>query len=309
MHKPVVITRTITNMKKQDFVETAEFSEQQILDMMNLGVTLKACVRAEYFPPLLKRRCIGLILGDVPPMYVPMCKLAVHQLGGMTVELDVSIETPEKLREAAMLISRVCDLVVVRCERHETLLTLAKYATVPVVNAGSQHSIPVQEIGDLITMFEHLPREKKLEACKAVFYGPATASCASALYVTSKIGMQFAQVVKEKDKELKPPQLKSAERNVKKSGGAYAVTDSAEEAFHNADFLYMDAPLAQKVPPEAEGVLRIDPNENIVAAYRTILTCMLYVNPAMREPLLIEKMKRMLAIKLQAIFGFGEANE
>jgi len=96
---------------------------------------------------------------------------------------------------------------------------------------------------------------------------------------------------------------------VKKSGGAYSVTDAATDAFSGADFLFMDGPLNQKLPPEAVGLLRIDPEENMIAAVRSMLTCLLYDNPAAREPLLIEKMKRMLAIKLQAIFGFGEAEE
>ena len=113
----------------------------------------------------------------------------------------------------------------------------------------------------------------------------------------------------DKGKELTPPQLKLAERNVKKSGGTYAVTSNLAEATHGADFLFMDGPLNQRIPPEAEGLLRVDPAENLVTAYRSLLTCLLYGNPAAREPLLIEKMKRMLAIKLQAIFGFGEANE
>ena len=296
-------------MKKQDYVETAEFSEQQILDMMNLGVTLKACIRAEYFPPLLRKKCIGIMLPDMPQMYETMCEKAIHQLGGTVSRFNLPLDPPDTLRETALQLSRAFDLAIICCERHETLLTLAKYAEIPIVNAASSFSRPVQEIADLITMFEHLPREKKLEACKAVYYGPGTAACASVLYAATKIGMQFVQVAPDKEHELKPPQLKLAERNVKKSGGTYAVTNSTSEAFHGADFLFVDGPLNQKLPPDAEGVLRIDPSENIVAAYRSLLTCLLYANPATREPLLIEKMKRMLAIKLQAIFGFGEANE
>lgn len=309
MHSFPGRARRLSAMKKQDFVETTEFSEQQILDMMNLGVALKSCVRAEYFPPLLKRKHIGIMLPDMPRLYYAMTERAVFQLGGTVGTFALPLEPPETLRETAMQLSRTYDLIILRCERHETLLALAKYGEIPIVNALSSFSQPVQEIADLITMFEHLPREKKLDTCKAVFYGPATPACASMLYAGSKIGMQFVQVVPEKGRELTPPQLKLAERNVKKSGGTYAVTPNLAEAMHGADFLFMDGPLNQKVPPEAEGVLRIDPMENLVTAYRSILTCLLYVNPATREPLLVEKMKRMLAIKLQAIFGFGEANE
>ena len=142
-----------------------------------------------------------------------------------------------------------------------------------------------------------------------VYDGPDSPVCRSVLFAASKIGMQFVQLCADKNLELKPPMLKLAERNVKKSGGTYAVLNNSAEAYRGADFLFMDAPLNTRIPADASGVLRVDPSENRLAAFRSVLTCMLYQNPASREPILIEKMKRMLAIKLQAIFGFGEANE
>ena len=298
------------DMKTQDFIDTNEFTEQQILDIMNLGVTLKACVRADYFPPLLRRRGVILLPTGEPALYDAMCEVAATELGASFRTVSVPLDEPETLREAAMQLDRCGELLLVRAKRHETLLALAKYADAPLVSLGSPHSLPVQEIADLITMYEHLPREKKLEDCKVVFYGENGAACASALYACSKIGMQFVQIVTKKGGELTPPQLKSAERNVKKSGGTYAVSENAAEAFRGADFLFMDAPLSQKLPPDAEsGILRIDPTENRIAALRAVLTCMLYRNPAARDTLVIEKMKRMLTIKLQTIFGFGEAGE
>lgn len=280
-----------------------------MLDIMNLAVTLKACVRADYYPPLLKKKVVAVILDDPEPYVEFMLSTAIHQLGGYPQMLPFHLDTPELIRDAAAQLSRSCDLACVRCTRHETLLALAKYAEPPIVNMGSNHSLPVQEIADLITMFEHLPREKKLEECKLVFDGPNSPLCVSALYSSTKIGMQFIQLAPEKKQELQPPSLKIAERNVKKSGGTYGVTDNGQEAYRGADFLIMDAPLATRLNSDADGVLRVDPYENRVAAYRAILTCMLYQNPAEREPLLIEKMKRMLAVKLQSIFGFGEAGE
>ena len=295
-------------MRKPDFLETGEFTEQQVLDMMNLGVTLKACVRAGFYPSLLKKKCVTLLSEGVPEEYRMMLETAVCQLGGHFSLCALPL-AGEALKDTALTLSRCCDLAVARAERHETLLLLAKYADVPILSAGSGHSLPVQEIADLITMFEHLPPEKKLEACKVVYDGPASPACTSVLFAATKIGMQFVQLCKDKKQELQPPILKQAERNVKKSGGAYSVTDSGVEAYHGAHFLFMDAPLATKLSPDADGVLRVDPAENRLAAFRSVLTCMLYENPASREPILVEKMKRMLAVKLQNIFGFGEAGD
>jgi len=147
-------------MKRQDYVETSEYSEQQMLDMMNLGVTLKACVRAEYFPPLLRKKCIGLMLDGMPPMFESGCETAIYQLGGNVSRFSLPLDPPETLRQTAMLLSRTYDLVIIRCERHESLLALAKYADIPIINAGSDFCTPMHELSSLISMFEHLPREK-----------------------------------------------------------------------------------------------------------------------------------------------------
>lgn len=297
-------------MIKPDFLESNDFTEQQILDVMNLGVTLKACVRALYYPPLLKKKCVGLALPADEPLLRLALETAVYQLGGHTLDLTgLPFDQTDTLGETAMQLNRLCDGVVVRSQRHETLLMLAKYTDVPVIGAGSNHSLPLKEIADLITMFEHLPSEKKLDECKLVYEGPASPVCTSALLTASKIGMQFVQHYGKKNEELQPPALKMAERNVKKSGGTYATTDNGAEAYHGADFVMIDAPLNTRLPADAAGMLRIDPTENLLAASRAVLACMLYENPAAREPILVEKMKRMLAVKLQALFGFGEASE
>lgn len=293
---------------KQDFVDSTELSAQQALDMLGLGVALKACVRAEYYPALLKKKTVGYMLSSDNPLNLALAT-AIHQLGGLAQSFQMPLEPPSIIRTAALELSRMCDCVVLEHPRHESILALAKYATVPIINAGSNHSRPIQEIADLITMFEHLPPEKKLEECKAVFDGPCTPTCTSALFICTKVGLQFVQLCNDKSEELKPPLLKTAERNVKKSGGTYAVLNDAAEAYRCADFLFMDAPMGTKLPPDADGLMRIDPGENLLAATRAILTRLLYSNPASREPVLVEKLRRTLAIKLQTIFGFGEAME
>lgn len=296
-------------MAKPEFLETTEYSEQQILEMMNLGTALKACARAQYYPPLLRHRTIALHLAAARPPVNLAFATAAAQLGASHACIDWPLEPHEELRHIGAQLSENCDCAVIACQKHETLPAIAKHADIPIINGGSSFSAPVTELAALITMYERLPSGKKLEECKTVFDGKAGPLCASILFICSKIGMQFVQLAREKTNELQPPTLKIAERNVKKSGGTYAVSDNPAEAYRNADFLFLDAPAGAKLPPEAAGVPRMDETENLLSAARAVLTCMLYRNPAAREPLLVEKMKRTLAIKLQAIFGFGEAVE
>ena len=291
-------------MRRNDFIDTNEFTEQELINLMNLAIALKACIRADYFPPLLQHRTLGLALGDCGCRMSSAFITAMRQFGGRILFID---RVPE-VRDSRRFVENYepyLDCIAARTNKHEAMLTLSKYASIPVINGGSDFNQPLQELSDLITMFEHLPRERRLEDCKLVYEGPGNAECASLLYLTSKMGMQFVQIAPS-HQQLKPQVTKIAERNIKKSGGAYLITDNAAEGFREANFLRLP-PGSSPSPLAAEnGVFLVDPFSNYVTALRAVLLLMLYRDPAAKDTLMIEKMRRTLAVKLHEVFGYGE---
>lgn len=291
-------------MRRSDFIETNELTEQDLIDLMNLAICLKACIRADYFPQFLANRTLGLALGDCGCRTSSSFITAMRQFGGRVLFLD---RVPD-VKEARRFIESYepfVDCIVPRTEKHEAMLTITKYASVPVINAGTDFNVPLQELSDLVTMYEHLPKEKRLEDCKLVYEGPASSECASLLYLTSKMGMQFVQVADGHD-QLKPQAIKIAERHIKKSGGAFLITDNTLEGYREANFLRVPPGRRPSNMAMESGAILLEPYENYVSAIRAVLLLVLYRDPASRDTLLIEKMRRTLSVKLHDVFGYGE---
>lgn len=288
----------------KSLIDANTLGSADMLALMNLALALKACVKADYFPPLLRNRTVAIVAPDAASMQRAAFRLAALQLGAQPLFYDLPF-TEANLRPLAALLSRTADLAVIRAPRHELFAAFARLTDMPLLNGDSSYCRPVQELADLITMYEHLPKEKRLESCRLVYLGADSPYAASALFSASRVGMGFVQCA-DKAGQLKPPQLKCAEENVRKSGGVYSVTEDGAEALRDADFI-----IAPESPhtPRSDGVVYIDPEENLLPALRALYTALLYRDPQLRDPVLIEKLRRTLTGKLQMMFGFGETGD
>ena len=79
----------------------------------------------------------------------------MHDLGGDVVDLsaaEVSETGREGLQDVAQVLSTMCSLIVIRTFAHRIAQALAAHASVPVINALTDHSHPCQILSDLYTL-------------------------------------------------------------------------------------------------------------------------------------------------------------
>ena len=84
--------------------------------------------------------------------------VGVAQLGGRTVFMtpaESQLGRNEPLKDTARVLSRYVDCLVVRTFGQDKLEELARYASVPVVNALTDTYHPCQVLSDVLTMAEH----------------------------------------------------------------------------------------------------------------------------------------------------------
>jgi len=84
-------------------------------------------------------------------------EVGVNRLGGQPLTLlsnDIQLGKSESIADTAAVLSRFLDGITYRCFNHADAEELAKYATVPVINALSDLHHPCQAAADLMTIVE-----------------------------------------------------------------------------------------------------------------------------------------------------------
>jgi ornithine carbamoyltransferase len=82
----------------------------------------------------------------------------MHQLGGTAIFLntrDSQLGRGEPVEDAAQVISRMCDLVMIRTFEQEIIERFAASSRVPVINGLTNQYHPCQVLADVFTFIEH----------------------------------------------------------------------------------------------------------------------------------------------------------
>ena len=104
--------------------------------------------------------CVLLMIFEKPSTRTRVSfDIAMRQLGGQTIALnhtDMQLGRGETIADTARVLSRYADAVMIRANKHATLIELADNATIPVINGLTDESHPCQVLADVQTFEETL---------------------------------------------------------------------------------------------------------------------------------------------------------
>ncbi len=239
MYNPYEIEHKTPSHK--DYLDTTDFDQSEMLDMVKISTTIRSFIKEGGTLATLYHKNLAMIFEQKSTRTRVSFEVGMEQLGGHALNLApgaIQLGGHETIGDTAQVISRMCDLIMARVDRHESVVELATRSAVPVINGMSDYNHPTQELGDIITIFDHIPEDKSLDKVKVVFVGDCTQVCVSLMMITTKMGMNFVQYAPP-SKWLGDDYIKIGRANTQRYGGSVHVSDNPA-VLEGADFIYTD---------------------------------------------------------------------
>ncbi len=141
-------------LKRKDLISLDVMSKNEIDEILELSLKLK---KGKAPACKLKDKTLGLLFEKPSNRTKVSFWAGMVQLGGHCIYLspaEIQLGKREAVKDAAKVLSRYLDVIAARTYSHETLLELAKYSSVPVINALTDLLHPCQALADVFTIFE-----------------------------------------------------------------------------------------------------------------------------------------------------------
>jgi ornithine carbamoyltransferase len=221
----------------KDFLSVSSCSTQELLELLDLSDKLKKLYKKGNRDLCLVGKSL-VMLFEKPSLRTRMSfEIAMSQLGGDAIYVkpeDIGgIGKREPVKDMARVLSRYADGIMARTFSHETIIELAKYAEIPVINALTDWSHPCQAMADIQTVREHLG---KLAGVKIAFIGDGNNVARSLAFACAKLEMKMV-IASPKGYEL---DAKSIARTNEIAQGTTAQINNPRDAVKGADVIYTD---------------------------------------------------------------------
>ena len=177
---------------KKDLLKLLDLTSEDILEILDTADRLKAMKKAGIPHPFLEGKTLAMIFEKSSTRTRVSFETGIYQLGGNAIYLsdkDSQIGRNEPVQDTARVLSRFCDGIMIRTFAQEEVETLAKYASIPVINGLTDFCHPCQVLADLMTVREH---KAVLEGLKMCYIGDGNNMANSLIVGGLKVGMEVA---------------------------------------------------------------------------------------------------------------------
>ena len=240
-------------MKCKDLISIADISLSDIEEIFHVTKELKEWHNKGYDEKCMNGKILGMIFEKSSMRTRVSFEAAMIQLGGHAIYLtqsDINLGKREAVKDGARVLSRYVNGLVIRTFGQEMVQELARFATVPVINALSDYIHPCQALSDIYTIKEKFGN---IAGLKISYIGDGNNVARSLAQICAKLGIHF-YVASPKGYEL-TPDFVSKTRLSADSKDLIHLHNDPKEVAKDADVLYTDTWVS--MGQEAEKELRV----------------------------------------------------
>jgi ornithine carbamoyltransferase len=224
----------IAKLSSPDLLQDLDLTDDELASLLELAADIKRSPRA--YAKALAGKSIALLF-EKPSLRTRLTfELAIKQLGGDSISSDGPIGAREPLKDIARNLDRWVNGIVARVFEQQTVQELARWSSVPVINALSDLFHPCQALADVLTLKEQFG---ELRGLKLAFVGDGNNVAHSLMLTATRLGMHVS-IATPRGYAPNPDLIAQAEGLAATSSCALCVTSDAEEAVAGAHAIYTD---------------------------------------------------------------------
>lgn len=209
-----------------------DLSKKDIEEILDLAMRMK---RGDERRKFLEDKNIAMIFEKQSTRTRVSFEVAMRDLGGYAIYLnknDIQLGRGESVPDTARVLSRYVDGIVVRAFEHKMVEEMARYSSVPVINALTNLEHPCQALADLLTIKEF---KGDLRGLKLAWIGDVNNVCNSIILISSLFGINIS---------IGSPKGYEPDKNIldksKEIGGYIEYYNDPYTAVEDADIIYTD---------------------------------------------------------------------
>ncbi len=218
--------------------------------MIALARQIKAETKRKEFVPYLENQTLAMIFEKSSTRTRVSFEVGIYQLGGIGLFLgknDIQLGRGEPMKDTARVVSRMCDMVMIRTFEQSKLEEFAAYSRVPVINGLTDQYHPVQLMADYLTMIEFGKEKDPIIA----YVGDGNNMAHSWLMLAGKLGFTL-RIATPKGYEPDAAVVAQAQEFAKTSGAKIELLNDPKEAVKEADVVTTDTWISMGQEEEKE---------------------------------------------------------
>lgn len=226
---------------KRDFLAIPDFTTEEIKEVFQLASDMKS---GKVKPLPLKDKTVACIFLKPSLRTRLSFEVGIGELGGRSLYVtgeEVGLGKRESIYDAAKVLSRFVDMIMIRAFDHEEVEELARHAEVPVINGLTDLLHPCQVMGDMFTIME---KKGRVENLVIAYLGDGNNVANSWLNASTRFSFDL-RIGTSPHTEPEQEIFKNAQ---KRGLSRITLTDDPKKAIKDADVVYTDvwASMGQK---------------------------------------------------------------